>query len=145
MIKQAALAFPSQEVQCLESVLALWSAAGFVQWGYAMEKEKGSFIAWQLNIYQVGSVIGSIVAFALIYKGASTDQGAPVGVYIAFLVFMCGSLAVAFLLVHPSTVLHPDGRPVAVFKSLTFLEEVKGIGSVLKDCRVLFMIPVIFT
>lgn len=46
-------------------------------------------------LYQVGSSVGSLVAFIIIYKGTNTADGSPTAVYIAFICIMCMSLGVA--------------------------------------------------
>ncbi|OBT89844.1 hypothetical protein VE02_00785 [Pseudogymnoascus sp. 03VT05] len=123
----------------------LWSVSGFIQWAYATEVEKGQFISWQYFINQVGSVIGSLVAFVIILNGTSTADGSPTGVYIAFLILMCMAFLVAYFgLVKPADVRRADGTPIAVFHALSFKQELAGVSVVLKDVRVLALLPVMF-
>lgn len=124
----------------------LWSAQGFIQWSYATEAEKGKYISIQYFINQVGSVIGSLVAFIVILKGTDTSGGSPTPVYIVFIILMCCALLfTSFGLVNPAKVRRADGTPIATFRALSYKEELKGIGHVLKDKRVLAMLPVIFS
>lgn len=124
----------------------LWSTSGFIQWAYATEVEKGKYIAIQYFINQVGSVVGSLVAFVIIYNGQSTADGSPTSVYIAFLVLICLAFPLTiFGLVSPRTVRRADGTPIAVFHNLSIAEELHGVTKVLRDYRVLAMLPVIFS
>lgn len=124
----------------------LWSTSGFIQWAYATELEKGTFISIQYFIAQIGSAFGSIVAFIIIYTGASdVSDGSPTPVYIAFLILMCLAFVVAwFGLVKPSEVRRADGTEIAHFRALSWKEELKGVGEVLRDFRVLAILPVAF-
>ncbi|TQV94436.1 hypothetical protein V2A60_002535 [Cordyceps javanica] len=140
----------------------LWSTSGFIQWAYATELEKGKYIAIQYFINQVGSVVGSLVAFAIIFgssrsstsssssssKAASsiTSDGSPTSVYIVMIVLICLAFPLTMIgLVHPKTVRRADGTPVAVFHNLPLRQEMRGVISVLRDSRVLAMLPVIFS
>lgn len=124
----------------------LWSTSGFIQWAYATEQEKGRYIAVQYFINQAGSVVGSLVAFVIIYRGAATTDGSPTSVYITFIVLICVAfLFTLFGLVSPRSVRRTDGTPVAVFHNLSMAEELRGVARVLRDYRVLAMLPVIFS
>ncbi|KAF7557020.1 hypothetical protein G7046_g6155 [Stylonectria norvegica] len=122
----------------------LWTVAGFIQFSYATEKEKGSFIGTQYALYQVGSTIGSLVAFLIIYNGTSTAQGSPTAVYIAFICVMSLSLIVSVFLVQPETVRRADGTAIADFKHLSAKDELFAAFSALKDYRVLLILEAIF-
>lgn len=124
----------------------LWSVSGFIQWAYATENEKGKYIAIQYFVTQTGSVVGSLVAFVIIYLGASTAEGSPTSIYIAFIILM--TLAFVFTvfgLISPVDVRRADGTPIALFHTLSLKDELKGVVRVLKDPRVLAMLPVIFS
>lgn len=124
----------------------LWSTSGFIQWAYATELEKGKYIAIQYFINQVGSVVGSLVAFGIIYNGASTSDGSPTSVYITMLVLICLAFPLTiFGLVSPKKVRRADGTPIAVFHNLSIAEELWGVTRVLQDYRVLAILPVIFS
>ncbi|TPX12945.1 uncharacterized protein E0L32_006590 [Thyridium curvatum] len=124
----------------------LWSASGFIQWAYATEVEKGKYISIQYFINQVGSVIGSLVAFIIIYKGATSAEGSPTSVYIVFIILQCVAFFFTiFGLVNPKDVRRSDGTAIAVFHTLSMKEELLGIKRVLRDYRVLAMLPVIFS
>ncbi|KAK2750125.1 hypothetical protein FQN57_004620 [Myotisia sp. PD_48] len=124
----------------------LWSVSGFIQWAYATEAEKGKYISVQYFINQVGSVVGSLVALGIILKGGASAEGSPTPVYIAFIVLMCVAFfVVGFGLVKPSQVVRADGTHLAVFRQLTYKEEFAGIARVVRDWRVLVMLPVIFS
>lgn len=48
------------------------------------------------------------------------------------------------LIVDPREVVRDDGRHIAVFKEPSFIEEVKGIVSVLTDPKIIILIPAMF-
>lgn len=124
----------------------LWSVSGFIQWAYATEAEKGKYIAIQYFVTQTGSVIGSVVAFVIIYLGTSTAEGSPTSIYITFIILMAlAFLFTIFGLVSPADVRRADGTAIAVFHTLSLRDELKGVFGVLKDPRVLAMLPVIFS
>ncbi len=125
----------------------LWCTSGFIQWAYATEAEKGKYIAIQYFINQAGSVVGSIVAFGIIYNNAtSTEEGSPTSVYIVMIILICLAFPLSiFGLVNPKTVRRKDGTSVAVFHNLSLAQEIKGVARVLRDYRVLAMLPVIFS
>lgn len=124
----------------------LWSAQGFIQWAYATEAEKGRYLAIQYFINQTGSVVGSLVAFLIIYNGASTDDGSPTSVYIVFIILMCFAFVFTILgLAPPQNVRRADGTAIAVFHTQPLLDELRGVVRVLRDPRVLLMLPVIFS
>ncbi|OAA55170.1 Major facilitator superfamily domain, general substrate transporter [Cordyceps fumosorosea ARSEF 2679] len=131
----------------------LWSTSGFIQWAYATELEKGKYIAIQYFINQVGSVVGSLVAFGIILGSSNgktatsiTSDGSPTSVYIVMIVLICLAFPLTiFGLVDPKTVRRADGTPVAVFHNLSLGQEMRGVVAVLRDYRVLAMLPVIFS
>ena len=124
----------------------LWSTSGFIQWAYATEVEKGKYIAIQYFVNQLGSVVGSLVAFVIIYNGASTADGSPTSVYVVMIALICLAFPLTiFGLVSPASVRRADGTPVAVFRNLSIAEELSGVVTVLRDYRVLAMLPVIFS
>lgn len=125
----------------------LWCASGFVQWAYATEREKGTYIAVQYFVNQLGSVVGSVVAFGIIYRdAAATAGGSPTSVYIVMIVLICLAFPLTiFGLVSPEKVRRTDGTPIAVFRNRSLAQELQGVARVLRDCRVLAMLPVIFS
>ncbi|KAM3520093.1 hypothetical protein MY4038_009559 [Beauveria bassiana] len=125
----------------------LWCTSGFIQWAYATELEKGKYIAIQYFINQIGSVVGSIVAFGIIYNNAaSTEDGSPTSVYIVMIILICFAFPLTiFGLVSPKNVRRQDGTPIAIFHNLSLAQELRGVARVLRDYRVMAMLPVIFS
>ncbi|KAM3547563.1 hypothetical protein MY1884_009525 [Beauveria asiatica] len=125
----------------------LWCTSGFIQWAYATELEKGKYIAIQYFINQIGSVVGSIVAFGIIYNNAaSPEDGSPTSVYIVMIILICFAFPLTiFGLVSPKNVRRQDGTPIAIFHNLSLAQELRGVARVLRGYRVMAMLPVIFT
>ncbi|KAK7903802.1 hypothetical protein LTR67_001822 [Exophiala xenobiotica] len=124
----------------------LWTVVMAIQWSYATEVEKGTYITVQYVLNLLGSTIGALVAFIIILKGTSTANGSPTAVYITFIVLMFLGVATAFFgLVAPKSVRRADNTPIAVFHMLPYKEELRGVVSALQDWRVLAMLPVAFS
>lgn len=116
-----------------------------IQWSYATEDEKGLYITVQFLLNAFGSIIGSLVAFIIILKGSTASDGSPTNVYIAFLVLMClGVVTAVFGLVKPADVRRSDGTNVAVFRVLSYKEELKGVLAACREPRILAMLVVGF-
>lgn len=60
--------------------------------------------------------------------------------YIVFIVMDVIGAAMAFLLASPEKVIRPDGTDVADMKTRTFLEEIRGTLSALKDWKLWLMV-----
>ena len=100
----------------------------------------------QYFINQVGSAVGSLIAFIIILKGANTTDGSPTPVYIAFIVLMCVAfIFTIFGLVQPSKVRRADGTAIAIFHNPTWKEEFLGVREVLREWRVRLMCIVMFS
>lgn len=126
--------------------IILWTVAGYVQFAYATESEKGIFIAIQFGVYQIGSVIGSLVAFLVIYKSPSSiDNGAPTVIYIIFICIMCCAFLLAILIVPSKKVKHADGTSVAHFAFVPLVQDLKDTAAALSDRRILIMLLSIFS
>jgi succinate dehydrogenase hydrophobic anchor subunit len=121
----------------------MWNTAMAVQWSYATEAEKGLYITVQFLLNAMGSIIGSLVAFIIILKGATTSEGSPTAVYITFLVLMLlGFVTAALGLVSPGDVQRSDGTHVAVFRVLPYKDELKGVWEAIKEPRIIAMLVV---
>ncbi|KAF7556673.1 hypothetical protein G7Z17_g1267 [Cylindrodendrum hubeiense] len=118
----------------------LWTVAGYIQFAYAEEKDKGSYIAWQLFLLSVGCALGALVVF-LITKDITTLSGVPTSVYVTFIVIMASSLVVSFFCILPSEkIVREDGTRLAHFSATDFRTEIKECLMLLKDIRVVLLI-----
>ncbi|KAF5598145.1 hypothetical protein FPANT_3909 [Fusarium pseudoanthophilum] len=124
----------------------LWTVAGYIQFAYAEEKQKGSFIAWQLFLLSVGCAVGALVVF-LITKDITTLTGVPTSVYVTFIVIMASAVVLSLVCVLPSRkIVREDGTHLAHFSATDFRTEIRGCVMLLKDTRVLLLImPMVAT
>ncbi|KAH8699180.1 membrane transporter [Talaromyces proteolyticus] len=118
----------------------LWTVSGFIQFAYAEEKDKGTYIAWQLFLLNLGCTIGSSVAFGINFHDTSLN-GVPISVYLIFIIIMTSAVALAFFaIVPPEDVRRDDGTHLAVFTAPDFRTEVLGCFELLKDWRIVSLI-----
>ncbi|KAH8694312.1 membrane transporter [Talaromyces proteolyticus] len=124
----------------------LWTVSGFIQFAYAEEQDKGTYIAWQLFLLALGSTVGALVAF-----GISVDEagltGVPTSVYLTFIIIMSSAILVsATMIVSPRKIIRDDGTHLAIFTATEFRSEFKGCVKLLKDWRIVALIvPMIAT
>ncbi|EFY99181.2 DUF895 domain membrane protein [Metarhizium robertsii ARSEF 23] len=119
----------------------LWTAAAYVQFSYAQEKDKGLYISTQWILRSIGAIVGSSISL-----GLSVGQTSPVGVstpvYVAFIAIHTSAVLIALLLiVDPGRVVRRDGTHIAVFGEARLWPEVKGTLAVMLDRRYLFTAP----
>jgi hypothetical protein len=79
--------------------------------------------------------------------GLVTDKATsvPTSVYAVFVALQLASIIFAYLLVPPTLVVRKDGSHLAIFRKPSVAESLIGLKDVLKDWRVLIMIPAYFT
>ncbi|CDH59299.1 mfs general substrate transporter [Lichtheimia corymbifera JMRC:FSU:9682] len=122
----------------------LWSAQGAVMMSYPEEKDKGKSIAIFWAIYNIGTIIGSIILL-----GRALDEPFPVfsenGVYVAFIVIMVVGLVVTrFMVASPSRIIRSDNTKVVAHKAGSWKNELIGVLHVCKDWRIIALIPAFF-
>jgi len=66
----------------------LQSFTGFIQFAYAEEKDKATYITYQWVLSSMGSTVGALIAFG-VNRDGQTAGGLSAGVYVAFIVIMC--------------------------------------------------------
>ncbi|CAH0033149.1 unnamed protein product [Clonostachys rhizophaga] len=121
-----------------------WTSSGFIQFAYAEEKDKATYITYQWVLSSLGSTVGALIAFGANRDG-QTSGGISSGVYVAFIVIMCFAIGMDFLLiVDPKNVVRDDGSHIAIFKKPKFWDEVKGVASVLTDQKIVILMPAMF-
>ncbi|KAF2102542.1 hypothetical protein NA57DRAFT_71532 [Rhizodiscina lignyota] len=122
----------------------LWTAAGFIQFAYANEDEKGRFITWQWVLTSFGGTIGSLIAFGVNFHSTGS-VGVSDAVYTVFIVIMCMAIVIAFFfIVDPKKVVRDDGTHLALFKQATVMTELKGLAVLFTDWKIWCLVPGIF-
>ncbi|OBT69969.1 hypothetical protein VE03_00541 [Pseudogymnoascus sp. 23342-1-I1] len=117
----------------------LFTGAGFVQFAYAEEKEKGMYIFWQHTMLSGGAIIGAIVTFAINFHRAKPSV--PTSVYAIFVAIMTSAslIALAFI-ISPKKVIRHDGTHLAKFKKTTVKEELVGMWRAASTPKVFLML-----
>jgi len=125
------------------SAALLWSAQGSIMMSYPLEKDKGKAFGVFWAIFQFGSFVGSIIALAINIR--SGELGAvSTATYLAFIVIMFFGTASTFFILPPSSVVRSDGTLVQVQESTSAREELRNFIKVLKDKRILLLMPMFF-
>ncbi|KAH9046962.1 MFS general substrate transporter [Lactarius deliciosus] len=105
------------------SAALLWSAQGSIMLSYPLEKDKGKAFGVFWAIFQFGSFIGSVIALAInIRSGKLSDVSTA-----------------TYLRLYA-----PDGTLVKVQESSSVREELSNFTKVLKDKRIILLIPMFF-
>ncbi|KAF9315675.1 hypothetical protein BG003_002807 [Podila horticola] len=118
----------------------LWTAQGAMMMAYPREQDKGKFIGYFWAIFNMGAVLGSVIAFGINYNLTEAKSlGDPT--YIVFLTLMgCGTL-IALSLAPPTSVTHSNGDHIQIQKFPTWTGEIKAILRLFLDWRMLVLIP----
>ncbi|KAF4977215.1 hypothetical protein FZEAL_6243 [Fusarium zealandicum] len=119
----------------------LWTAAAYVQFSYAEEKDKGLYISTQWILKSVGAMLGSSISLSL-----NIDQTKPVGVstpvYIIFIAIHASAFFIAlFFIVHPKKVVRADGTHIALFEKAHLGIEMREAVKTLGDWRYILLAP----
>ncbi|KAI0360291.1 MFS general substrate transporter [Trametes cingulata] len=125
------------------SAALLWSAQGSIMMSYPLEKDKGKAFAVFWAIFQFGSFIGSIIALAINIRSGKLSA-VSTSTYIAFLVIIFIGVASSFLVLPPNRVIRSDGTIVKLEAVSKPHEEVVGMVRLLKDWRMLALVPMFF-
>ncbi|KAF9022214.1 MFS general substrate transporter [Hymenopellis radicata] len=121
----------------------LWSAQGSIMMSYPEEKDKGRAIGMFWGIFQAGSLIGSIMAFAINVKNGGLDA-VKTTTYLAIMIVMAFGSCLCFFILAPSEVRRSDGTRVELHSTTTFREEVSGFLSLFKNKQMLLLLPLSF-
>ncbi|CDO77572.1 hypothetical protein BN946_scf184926.g9 [Trametes cinnabarina] len=125
------------------SAALLWSAQGCIMMSYPLEKDKGKAFAIFWAIFQFGSFIGSIIALAINIEDGQLSA-VSTSTYIAFVVIILVGVASSFLVLPPNRVIRSDGTIVKLEAVSKPHEEVVGMLKLLKDWRMLALVPMFF-
>ncbi|KAH8997191.1 MFS general substrate transporter [Lactarius hatsudake] len=125
------------------SAALLWSAQGAIMMSYPLEKDKGKAFGIFWAIFQFGSFIGSVIALAInIRSGKLSDVSTAT--YLAFIIIMFIGTASTMLILPPGAIIRADGTLVKVQASSSVREELSNFIKVLKDKRIIMLIPMFF-
>ncbi|KAK0757316.1 hypothetical protein N5P37_010036 [Trichoderma harzianum] len=119
-----------------------WSAQGSIMMSYPLEKDKGrSFTAFWV-IFQLGALIGSVIALRIEFH--STLPSISTGVYTTFMIIMLTALLTSWLVLPPHLVVRGDGTVVQPQKSLSPKQEMHEFLQLFKDWRMVALFPMFF-
>ncbi|CAG9942430.1 unnamed protein product [Clonostachys rosea f. rosea IK726] len=127
-------------VTCGLSACFLWVASGAIFMGYPEEHRKGLATSLKFMLQNLGASIGGIISLALNvtrnYRGSISNA-----TYIVMIVIMCIGLPFSLFLPAADRVQRSDGRRVILKKSKSILSEFKILWALLKQPKVLAMMP----
>ncbi|KAI9510754.1 MFS general substrate transporter [Russula earlei] len=125
------------------SAALLWSAQGSIMMSYPLEKNKGKAFGIFWAIFQFGSFIGSIIALAINIRSGKLSSVSNT-TYLAFVIIMFMGTASTMLIQPPQTIIREDHTLVKFQKHSSPREELRGFVEVLKDKRILLLLPMFF-
>lgn len=121
----------------------LWSAQGSIMLSYPLEKDKGKAFGVFWAIFQFGSFIGSVIALGININSGGLSAVAT-ATYLAFIIIMFIGTASTLLILPPSEIVRGDGTLVKVQESTSVGEEFRNFIKVVKDKRIILLIPMSF-
>lgn len=122
----------------------LWAAQGIVIMAYPTEGKKGHYVAIFWAIFNLGSVIGSLIPLIQTVH-SNTQNSVSDATYAAFLALMLVGAILALALMPTDKVVKSDGTKVIVKKHPTIVTELKGLFKVLKvDPYIVLLFPMFF-
>ncbi|KAI1317525.1 hypothetical protein EDD11_008332 [Mortierella claussenii] len=119
----------------------LWTAQGAMMMAYPREQDKGKYIGYFWGIFNMGAVLGSIIAFAINYNVTSEAKTLGDATYAAFLAIMCCGTLIALSLASPRKVTHANGDHILIQKFPTWWGEIKAIMRLFLNWRMVVLIP----
>ncbi|KAJ5614496.1 hypothetical protein N7528_008150 [Penicillium herquei] len=117
----------------------LWISQGAIMTGYPLPQHQGRMIGIFWIIFNLGAFIGDMIAFGLNFN--STSGTVSDGTYIAFMCIMAAGCLCAFGLLKPYNVIREDKSRAAVERKPRVFAEFVATLKVLKDWRVVSLIP----
>ncbi|KAI9013859.1 major facilitator superfamily domain-containing protein [Phycomyces nitens] len=116
-----------------------WSAQGAIMMSYPEEKDKGKYVAIFWALFNLGGILGSIIALVLNLE--SNTGGVSTGTYTAFVVIMLVGVVFTLAISSPSQVFRPNGTNIAMGKAAHWKDELKGAIMIWSEWRMLCLIP----
>ncbi|KAI0066654.1 hypothetical protein BV25DRAFT_1912702 [Artomyces pyxidatus] len=125
------------------SAALLWSAQGSIMMSYPLEKDKGKAFGVFWGIFQLGSFVGSVIALAINIRSGKLSA-VSTGTYLVVLIIMFIGTASTMLTLPPHKVVRQDGTLVKLQAASTPRQEIRNLISVVKDRRMIALIPMFF-
>ncbi|KAI8148923.1 major facilitator superfamily domain-containing protein [Fennellomyces sp. T-0311] len=117
-----------------------WSAQGAIMMAYPEEHNKGKYVAIFWALFNLGGIIGSVIALALNIENQA-GGGVSTGTYTAFVIIMLIGVVLSLALLPPSHVVRNDGSPVAMAHSPCWTTELKGVVMIWREWRIIALAP----
>ncbi|KAF9138223.1 hypothetical protein BG015_002459 [Linnemannia schmuckeri] len=118
----------------------LWTAQGAMMMAYPREQDKGKFIGYFWAIFNMGAVLGSVIALAINFN-VTEVQSLGDSTYIVFLVIMGVGTLTALSLAPASSVTHSNGDHIKVQEFPTWIGEIKAILKLFSEWKMVVLIP----
>ncbi|KAF8942512.1 hypothetical protein BGZ47_006400 [Haplosporangium gracile] len=118
----------------------LWTAQGAMMMAYPREQDKGKFIGYFWAIFNMGAVLGSVIALAINFN-VTKVQSLGDSTYIVFLVIMGVGALTALSLAPASSVTHSNGDHIKIQEFPTWIGEIKAILKLFSEWRMVVLIP----
>ncbi|KIX01044.1 uncharacterized protein Z518_10110 [Rhinocladiella mackenziei CBS 650.93] len=119
----------------------LWTAAAYVQFAYAEEKDKAKYISIQWMLKCVGAMVGGSISLSLNVHETKA-VGVSNAVYATFVVLhSCAFFIAMIFIINPKNVVRDDGTHIAIFKPPRFWLELKATLAIMLDHRYLILAP----
>ncbi|GJJ70629.1 hypothetical protein EMPS_02978 [Entomortierella parvispora] len=118
----------------------LWTAQGAMMMAYPREQDKGKFIGYFWAIFNMGAVLGSVIAFGINFN-LTEAKSLGDSTYAVFLAIMGVGTLVALSLAPPSSVTHSNGDKILIQRFPTWTGEIKAILRLFLDWHMVVLIP----
>ncbi|KAG2145806.1 MFS general substrate transporter [Suillus clintonianus] len=121
----------------------IWTAQGSLIMAYPTEAQKGTFIGYFWAIFNLGSVVGSSVAFGLNFNSTANKVGN--GTYIGLLILTLIGVVLPTFLVDPYKMIRTDGTKVTPIRHPSWKTEFLSLFVALKtDPWIVLLFPMFF-
>lgn len=120
-----------------------FSVHGMVVMSYPEEKNKARAFAVTWSLLSIGATLGALIPLIQNLHNADTS-GVNTGTYVGFLIVMLVGVVISLSLCSPRSVRRNDGSPLENFKQTDFKTEIIGIAKLVKDWRIMMLVPGFF-
>jgi hypothetical protein len=117
----------------------LWTAQGQMLMAYPTKETKASYFGIFWAVYNSGAVVGGLITFITNYDSLSSEADAST-FQIFLAIMLCGTVA-CLALVHPSSVVRPDGHLVKIGTPGSSLDEIMSIAGLFKMTDMQELLP----
>ncbi|KAG0221788.1 hypothetical protein BGW41_006530 [Actinomortierella wolfii] len=118
----------------------LWTAQGAMMMAYPREHDKGKYIGYFWAIFNMGSILGSLIALGINFNN---NQPGPLGdlTYIVFIALMVLGAFTALTLSSPQNVTHDNGDHIKIHPFPSWSTELTSVLKLFFDWRMLVLTP----